>query len=160
MERKTTNSKILIESTLIVVFSLISMVEGFRLVIYKDPYVFYDPFGPGPYILVLSFALLAVGIIYYVVNHRKLYCAAKSTASKETRVQLFCSIGILALYVLLLHFVGYLFSTFTFFLLQLRTSGVKSWPKTIILTFVLSISFYVVFAKFCEVAFPKSMFFQ
>ena len=160
MEWKASNLRVLIEGIVIVVFSLVSMVEGIRLIIYKDPYVLYDPLGPGPYVLALSVGLLAAGIFHYIANYRAPYSAGKPTANQGMKAQLFRSIGILALYILLLQFVGYLISTITFFFLQLRTSGVKSWTKTIILTVVLSISFYVVFVKFCEMAFPKGAFFQ
>ena len=154
------NLKILIEGILVLVFSLVTLVEGLRLIIYKDPHMLYDPLGPGFYILVLSLGLLAVGIVHLIANYRKPAGARKGAASKKRRVQLFSSIGILALYILLVHFVGYLVATLTFFLLELKVSGVKSWRNNIILTLILTIIYYVVFVKFCGMVFPKGIFFN
>jgi hypothetical protein len=158
MEGTAMNKKVLIEVLSIVVLSLLTMAEGFRLIIFKDPYILYDPLGPGSYILVLSFGLLAVGIVYFITNYRKPPSAGRLAESEKVKIQLFSSIGVLALYILLLHFVGYLLSTPIFFFLQLRISGVKSYIKTIVLSLVLSCAYYAVFVKLCGVAFPKGVF--
>ena len=152
------NRKVLIEVLLIVVLSLLTMAEGLRLIIFKDPYILYDPLGPGSYILVLSFGLLAVGIVYFITNSRKPSFAGRITANEKVKVQLYSSIGVLGLYILLLQFLGYLLATPIFFFLQLRISGVKSYIKTIILSLTLSCVYYAVFVKFCGVAFPKGVF--
>jgi putative tricarboxylic transport membrane protein len=135
------------------------MIEGLRLIIYKDPYVLYDPLGPGVYILVLSLGLLVTGIVHFISNYRKLPGGRKVAASKGMRVQLFSSIGILALYILLVSFVGYLVATLTFFFLELRVAGVRSWRTNIILTLVLSVVYYVIFVKFCDMVFPEGILF-
>jgi len=153
------NLKILIEGILVLVFGLVAMVEGLRLILYRDPYVLYDPLGPGIYILVLSLGLLAVGIVHFIANYRKPSGAGKVAASKKMRVQLFSSIGILALYILLVHFIGYAVATLTFFFLELRVSGVKSWRNNIILTLMFTIVYYVIFVKFFDMVFPKGLLF-
>ncbi len=153
------NLKVLIEGILILVFSLVAMIEGFRLILSKDPYVLYDPLGPGFYILVLSLGLLAVGLVHFIANYRKPSGAGKVAASKEMRIQLFSSIGILALYILLVHFVGYGVATLTFFFLELRVAGVKSWRTLVILTLVLTIVYYVIFVRFCGMVFPEGLLF-
>ncbi len=153
------NLKVLIEGILVLVFGLVAMLEGLRLITHKDPYVLYDPLGPGVYILVLSLGLMAVSVVHFVVNHRKFPGKERVAASKKMRVQLFGSIGILALYILLLHFIGYLVATLTFFFLELRIAGVKSWRTSVILTFMLTVIYYVIFVKFCDMVFPKGLLF-
>jgi putative tricarboxylic transport membrane protein len=153
------NLKVLIEGILALVFGLVAMVEGLRLILRKDPYVLYDPLGPGLYVLLLGLGLMAVSVVHFVANHRKFPGKGRVTASKKMRGQLFSSIGILALYILLVYFVGYLVATLTFFLLELKVSGVKSWLTNIILTLVLTIIYYVIFVKFCGMVFPKGIFF-
>jgi putative tricarboxylic transport membrane protein len=153
------NLKILIEGILVLVFGLVAMIEGLRLILYRDPYVLYDPLGPGIYILVLSLGLMAVSVFHFAINYRKFPGMRKVAASKKMRVQLFSSIGILALYILLVHFVGYVVATLTFFFLELRVSGVKSWRTNVILTLVLTIVYYVIFVKFCDMVFPKGLLF-
>jgi len=153
------NLKVFIEALLLLVFSLVAMVEGVRLVIYKDPYVLYDPLGPGIYILVLALGVMATSVVHFVVNYRRVPSFERVTTSKEMRVQLFSSIGILALYILLVDFVGYLVATLTFFFLQLRVAGVKSWRTNVILTLMLTALYYLIFVKFCDVVFPKGILF-
>lgn len=153
------NPKVFIEGILVLVFSLVTMMEGLRLIIHKDPYVLYDPLGPGVYILVLSLGLMAVGIVHFIVNYRKFPGGRKVAASKEMRIQLFSSIGILALYILLVDFVGYLVASLTFFFLELRVAGVKSWRTNVILTLILTTIYYVIFVKFCDMVFPQGILF-
>ncbi len=153
------NPKVFIEGILVLVFSLVTMMEGLRLIIHKDPYVLYDPLGPGVYILVLSLGLMAVGIVHVIVNYRKFPGGGKVAASKEMRIQLFISIGILALYILLVDFVGYFVASLTFFLLELRVAGVKSWRTNVILTLILTTVYYVIFVKFFDMVFPQGILF-
>ena len=151
------NIKILIEGILVMVFSLVAMVEGLRLILYKDPYILYDPIGPGSYILSLSFGLMAVAIVHFMGNYRKFPGIGKGVANKEMRTQLFSSIGVLAIYILFVNFIGYLVATLIFFLLELRIAGVKSWRTNVILTLGLTIAYYVIFVKICAMVFPKGM---
>ena len=158
---KAINRRALIEAMLVVVFGLVAMVEGLRLIIYKDPYVLYDPIGPGFYVLALSVGLLIVGVVHLGVNYRKGSIVGHATAaSREMKTQLFISITALAIYIFLINFVGYLAATVVFFLLQLRVSGVKSWRSTILLSLVLTAIFYVIFVHLCELVFPRGIFFD
>jgi len=154
------NLKVLMEGILVLIFALVTMVEGLRLILSKDPTVLHDPLGPGIYVLVLGLGLMAVSFAHFVTGRRRLPGKERVAASKKRRVQLFSSIGILALYILLVHFVGYLVATLTFFLLELKVSGVKSWRNNIILTLILTIIYYVVFVKVCGMVFPKGIFFD
>jgi putative tricarboxylic transport membrane protein len=153
------NPKVLIEGILVLFFGLVAMIEGLRLIIYKDPYVLYDPLGPGVYILVLSLGLLVAGIVHFISNYRKLPSKVKVAADKEMRIQLFSSMGILVAYILLVEFIGYFVATLTFFFLELRVAGVKSWRTNIILTLILSVVYYVIFVKFCDMVFPEGILF-
>jgi hypothetical protein len=153
------NVRVLVEAILVLAFSLVTMIEALRLIIDKDPYVLYDPAGPGAYLLVLSLGLMAVSAVHFVANHRKSPGRGGVATSKEMRIQLLSSIGILALYILFLQFVGYVIGTLIFFFLELRVAGVKSWRANLILTLVLTISYYVIFVRFCEMVFPKGILF-
>lgn len=151
--------KVLIEGILVLIFGLVVMVEGLRLILYKDPYILYDPLGPGFYILALSLGLMTVGIIHFIGNYRKFPGMGKVAASKKMRIQLFSSIAVLVLYILFVDFVGYLVATFIFFFLELRVAGVNSWRINVILTLVLTIVYYVTFVKLCDMVFPKGILF-
>jgi putative tricarboxylic transport membrane protein len=153
------NLKVLIEGILVLVLALVAMIEGLRLILNKDPLVLYDPLGPGFYILVLGLGLMVLSVVHFVANHQRSPGKGRVAASKEMRVKLFGAIGILALYILLVHFVGYLVATAVFFFLELKVSGVKSWRNNVILTLMFTIVYYVVFVKFCGMLFPKGIFF-
>ncbi len=152
------NKKGLIEAMIVVALGVVAMLEALRLIIYKDPYVLYDPVGPGSYVLALSVGLLIVGAVHFVVNYRKAGVVAhKAEKSREMR-QLFSSIIVLTLYMVLINFAGYLVATLFFFLLQFRVTGVKSWRTNIILTLFFTAVYYVIFVRLCEMVFPIGIF--
>jgi hypothetical protein len=80
---KPIRMRTLIEGILITIFGLAALVEGVRLVIYKDPYVLYDPIGPGFYILALGAALMTAGIAHFIVKYRRLVALGKMPISEE-----------------------------------------------------------------------------
>ncbi len=153
------NIKVLIEGLLVFTISLMAIFEGLRLILYKDPYILYDPLGPGLYILALSFGLMAVAIFHFIVNYRKLPEMEKLQADGKMRNRLFSSIGILMIYILLVEFIGYMVGTFIFFFSELRVMGVKSWRINGILTLVLTAGYYIIFVKLCGMVFPKGILF-
>ncbi len=153
------NLKVLVEGILVLIFALVTMVEGLRLILSKDPNLLYDPLGPGIYVLVLGLGLTAISFAHFVTGRRGLPGKERVAASKEMRVKLYSSIGILALYILLVHFVGYLIATLLFFFLELKISGVKPWRNHIILTLILTILYYVIFVRVCGMVFPEGLLF-
>ena len=155
---KVVNRKTLIETMIMAAFGLVTMVEALRLIIYKDPYVLYDPIGPGFYVLALSVGVLSVGVVHFAANYRKGSIVADAAARGRGMRQLFSSIIVLALYLLLINFVGYLIATLLFFLLQFRVTGVKSWRTNIILTLLFTAVYYVIFVRLCEMVFPREIF--
>lgn len=161
MVTEAINRKALIESTLVIALGFVAMVEGLRLIIYKDPYVLYDPIGPGYYILALSVGLLIVGVVHFGANCRRGRVIEHGTAtSREMKTQLFCSIIILPIYFFLITFVGYPAATAVFFLLQLWASGVRSWRTNILFALIFTVVYYVVFVHLCEMVFPRGMVFD
>jgi putative tricarboxylic transport membrane protein len=157
MATRAINRKPLVEASILIAFGLVAMIEGLRLIIDKDPYVFYDPVGPGFYVLALSVGLLIVGVVHLVAHSRKSGAVVKSAATGDTK-PLIRSIVILVLYLFLISFVGYLLATLLFFLLQLRVSGVRSWRTNVIFTLLFTAVYYVVFVRFCEMVFPGGIF--
>ena len=141
------------------VFGLVVVVEGLRLIIDKDPYLVYDLLGPGLYVLPLGIGLMAVGIAHLIINYKKLHPKQKVIVSRENRIQLFSSIITLVIYIFLIGYVGYLVGTLIFFFLGLRVAGVRSWRTSFALTFIFTGAYYVVFVKFCEMVFPKGILF-
>jgi hypothetical protein len=148
-----------IEGILIIGVGLVAVAEGLRLIIYKDPYILYDPLGPGVYVLVLSLGLMATGIVHLISHGRSNPRLKGPGATREASVQVFSSVGVLVLYILLVHFVGYLPATLVFFFLELRIAGVRSWRSIVFFTLLLSGLYYFVFVRLCLMVFPKGILF-
>ena len=151
---------VLIEGILIIIFGLISIAEGLRLVIDKDPYALYDPLGPGSYILVLGVSLIILGIVHIVINYRKLPKMESVEIGKGMKIQMLSTIIVLAIYIYLIGIVGYLIATLVFFLSEFRVVGIKSWRNNSILTSILTVTYYAVFIEFCGMVFPRGILFK
>ncbi len=158
MRATTVNRGIWIEGLLLVAISLVSLAESIRLVIYRDPQMMVDWLGPGYYLLVMSIGMLVTGVIH-IYHHRKEQSIAKEETSKEMRVRLIGSFVACALYLILINVIGYLIATIIFFILMFRIVGIKSWAYNIVLSIVVSVAYYVVFVKGCDMIFPEGILF-
>jgi len=154
------NRVVLIEGILVIAFSLVTMAEGLRLIIYKDPFILYDPFGPGSYVLVLSIGMMIVGIVHLIRNLRKLPDVEKVKESREMRMQLFGSIIVLVLYIFLIQIVGYVAATLVFCLLEFRVAGISSWRINLFAALILAGAYYVIFIELCGMLLPKGILFK
>jgi putative tricarboxylic transport membrane protein len=153
------NGKTLIEGILLLAVSIVGMLEGYRLIFHKNPNTQYDVMGPGLYIVLFSIAMMATGIVHLIVNYGKPLNEGKIVINKETRRRMVSMVAVLAIYTFLLDFVGYLMATVVFFLLEFRTVGVRSWLTNVILTVACTVVLYIVFVEYCNITFPRGMFF-
>jgi putative tricarboxylic transport membrane protein len=156
--RETAMKKsVLMEGMFLLVISFIGLAESIHLVYDIDPNAIYDTLGPGYYILFLSIALMITGVLHIVINYRKQVAALKVEVNKELRRRMIGILLVLALYAVAIDFIGYLISTVSFFILEFRMVGIKSWQTNIILSIFLTLGYYVVFIKYCEMVFPKGV---
>ncbi|MFX0198031.1 MAG: tripartite tricarboxylate transporter TctB family protein [Candidatus Hodarchaeota archaeon] len=154
---------VLIEGILFLLVGFVSMGEGLRLTIYKDPRVLYDLLGPGLYLFLLGFIMTATGVVHLFIHYRKErkdLSMEKVAVNKELRIRMISMIVVLAIYIILIRIVGYLFATAFFFFLEFRIVGFKSWPINIILSLILTAAYYIVFVQYCRVVFPRGVFFR
>ncbi len=149
-------TKTLIETILLLIIGVGATAEGTRLIIYKDPHTLYDVIGPGYYIFVLSFGLIATGIWHVVAQRKEL--ALGGIIPKGHGKRLLYIVGTAALYLFLINYLGYLLPTVLFFLMEFRLAGVKSWKANIIMTFICTATYYAVFIKYCSMVFPRGIF--
>jgi len=147
---------VLLEGIFLLIIGFGSCIEALRLTIYKDPRTLYDPVGPGPYLLVLSLCLIATGS-YHIYAHRK-ERGLGMKIPREHRIRLLAIVGVIALYIFSLHFLGYLIPTIIFFLLEFRIAGVKSWKLNIIISIIVSVCYDLVFIQYCSMVFPRGIF--
>jgi putative tricarboxylic transport membrane protein len=152
---------VLIEGLLLLVIGLVSMVEGLRLIIYKNPEILYDVLGPGFYVLGISILLMVTGIVYLFINYRKVPSMGKALeTNKKMRIRMMNMIVVFAIYIFLIDIIGYLVATIIFFLLEFRLVGFKSWVHNVILTLIVTIVYYIVFIHYCSLTFPRGIFFR
>ncbi len=152
--------RVIIEGILILVISLVVMTEGFRLITHKVPHILYDRIGPGYYIFILGIALMVTLVFYFIPNYRKSLSQKKVAVNNKMGTRAMSIFGVFTSYIFLVHIVGYLASTIFFFLLEFRICGVKSWRMNVILTFALTIAYYIIFVKYCDMIFPKGAVFR
>jgi hypothetical protein len=157
-ERKgiSLNKKLLFEVALCLVISLISIYEGFKLTFRGDITAVHYGTGPGLYLLIVSMILAVAAIAHLMINWKRPHRAEKVAIPREMRIKLLSTIGNCALYLLLINLVGYLLSTLVFFLLQFRIQEVKPWLN-LLLTFIISTTFYFIFVKYCSLIFPRGI---
>ncbi len=151
---------VLIETASLLAISILTIVEGLRLVLKRDPQALYDFMGPGSYVLVFGVALAVIAIAHPIVNYKKSSSKEKkTTVSKEMKIRVFGTIGVLLMYAFLINIFGYLVSTFIFFLLEMRMVGITSWRISLFLTCVFTAVFYFVFAHYGNMIFPRGLIF-
>ena len=149
----------LIEGVILLVLGLVALAGGLRLIIYKDPHLLYDPMGPGPYIAAIGVGLMTIGVVYLVRNYRKSPTMDDVPVDRKTRIRIMSTIATCALYVFLIHIVGYLLATIIFFFLEFRIEGIKSWLSVVVLSLVLSALYYFIFVQWAGLVFPRGIFF-
>jgi hypothetical protein len=148
---------VLIEGILLLVIGLVSAGEGMHLIVDKDPNIIYDMIGPGYYVLLLSIALMATGVVHLIVNYRKRLIMEKVEVTGEMRRRMISIVAVMAIYTFLIGITGYLVATIVFFLLEFRVIGIKSWRLNVILTIVLTAVYYIVFIRYCDMVFPRGI---
>jgi hypothetical protein len=151
---------VLVEGLFFLVLSFVGIAEGCRLIIRKDPTLFYDPLGPGFYIILISVGIMMIGILHLALNYRKLPKVEKIPVDKKMRLRMMSTIGTCAIYIYIISIVGYLVATIVFFFLQFRVEGIKSWRFNLALTIVISLAYYFIFVKYCDMVFPRGIFFS
>ncbi|TRZ51588.1 hypothetical protein D4S03_04930 [bacterium] len=151
------NRTVLIEGTFLFIISIVSIVEGIRLVIYKDPNTLFDPIGPGLYVLIISILLMVTSFTYFIGNYKKNIDTKKDATNNEMVQRVIYMTAAFAAYIFLIYFIGYLLASIIFFLLEFRIVGIKSWPISILLALSFSAFYYVTFVYFCDMVFPRGI---
>ena len=155
---------VVLEAILLLVFSFLGIAEGLRLNLTREAKTAPSMLGPGTYILVLGFGLLITVIFNFLLHYRDISRTKKTDLSPRREIPVsgvvVAMIGIFAMYAILIDIVGYLIPTILFFWLAFRILGVRSWKTNIVLTSVVAASLYVVFIHYCEMIFPRGIFFD
>ena len=152
--------KALIEIILILAISVVTIIEGLRLTLYKDPSILYDPLGPGIYTLFLGIALLAVDIFYIAAHYRKGLIGKKTAEGQGMNKKVPGIVVVCATYLILIEIVGYMLASLAFFLIMFTVVGIKSLRKKIILTLSVTAAYYFTFVYYGGIIFPRGIVFN
>jgi putative tricarboxylic transport membrane protein len=152
----------LIEAIALLMVSFGVLFEGIRLT-KATSRVTQDVMGPGTYIVVLG-GLLILGTLIHIASYSVHILRLKKKHleephEREASFTVLAMVGIIALYAVLIQFLGYLIATVIFFLLMFWAVGIGSWGKNVALTVILSAVYYLVFVHYCSVIFPRGIFY-
>jgi hypothetical protein len=161
----------LIELLVLLIVGLGSIVEGVRLIGLDN--VQFDRLGPGGYNIGIGAILIILGIAYFLNTRKKEAKAEREVKEKrgEDRISagdqqrsytimMVSIIAIMALYALLINWIGYLLASAAFFLLINRVVGFRSWVSYIAASAVMTVCYYVVFVKWMGMQFPRGLWIQ
>ncbi len=146
---------LLAEGLLILFVAFLGIYDGARLskVTLLNP----DPVGPGWYLMIVSGLLFLCGIIYSFLERKR----KRSAAGPEKKASFSFSLGpagwttiVLVIYALLTPIAGYALATAFFFMLTLYFSGMRSWPKSIILGLLFTVIFKYLFSDLAGISLP------
>lgn len=155
---------VFLEPILVLVFSFLGIAEGLRLNMTREARTAPSLLGPGTYILVLGIGLLIAAIFDFLLNYRDISGTKKADLSPRREVPVsgvvVATIGIFAMYAVLIDIVGYLIPTILFLGLAFRILGVRSWKTNIVLTSAVAAGLYVIFIHYCEMIFPRGILFD
>ena len=148
------------EIIILFVVGLMSMIEGIRLV-FAQKLQLYDVLGPGFYNIGMGSILIIVGVIYFISQRGRIFIEKKEALpSKEYKIKMASMVGVLALYIFLLEYIGYFFSSMFFFVLLNRIVGFRGWTSNLAVSIAMTLIFYIVFVKWLNMIFPPGVLFR
>ncbi len=158
------NKSAVVESIILLIISFGVLFEGVHLALGVKGV--RDIMGPGTYIIVLGAILIFVTLMHIILQLRSFLRQknkstenAKVLQKSKTEINVLKMVAVFAFYIVLAQTIGYPIATPVFFLIMFRVTGVTSWGRNVMLTAIFSIVFYIVFVHFCEVIFPRGVFF-
>ena len=147
----------LAEVAVLAIMSLVSLAEGVRLTVYRDPYTLFDPLGPGRYILVLALGLSAVAVAQLIQGLRG-RASGDAIAHGVGLKQVFRMVVVLAAYIALIQFLGYVAATVLFFVSAFYVVGVAP-AASAVLAAIFTVSYYLIFVHYANIIFPHGLLF-
>jgi hypothetical protein len=151
------NSRKAIEGSIPLIIGSASILEGFRLTLYKIPGVLYDRTGPGIFGILVGVGLLAIGVVHIARDEKG---PATTAGLSVMNRKVLGIIGVCIMYVLLIYLAGYPLASLAFFVLTCRISGVSSWRSSLVIAASLTIIYFTIFVTFCNLMFPQGLIFK
>jgi putative tricarboxylic transport membrane protein len=157
------NRQVMIEGLVVFGLGILSIIEGIRLTV-MERIQMYDVLGPGKYNVGVGILLIIVSLVY-LASFRQERKDKKETdeadiQKNQYRKKMVAMFAILAVYITLIYFVGYLLATLIFFLLINRVVGFRPWLLNGGMSIGISVAFYLVFVHELDMIFPKGVFLE
>ena len=119
--------------------------------------------GPGYYSVGVGVLLLAIGLMYFLSQRKKLTGAVRASladapaSADMSNRRMPGMVGVMIAYILMMDYAGYLLSTAVFFLLINRIAGFRSWLVTVGVSALMTAAFYLIFAEWLGIIFPRGV---
>jgi hypothetical protein len=156
-----TGRRALIEGAVLLSCGLIGLVDGLRLIYFKNRASVEDFTGPGRYLFVVALLMAVLGAVYMMVARSEPAAApAEPAKSRELTHSILATVAVLGLYILLIDLIGYFWSTQVFFLLILRVVGMPFSIRTTIIGVAMGLGFYLLFVRLFGMSFPHGRIFS
>lgn len=153
------------EFLILAAFGITAVVEGLRLEHHYRPKGVYDRIGAGNFLLWIGVALLVVACAYVVTELRAHRTKPESPPVREeghdkpkTKAMV-VTVGLTALNIFLIPFLGYLFPAIIFFILSFTIFKLtKSQLLNVFLGVCVGIAFFMLFTHALGMFFPTGRF--
>lgn len=138
------------EGLILTIIGIVGIIEGLSLNRLSEEAG--DAFGPGWYLIVLSFVLIICGLYYLVSTFKEL--------NKKTEAALVwngpATFAIIAMIFscVLLPYIGYFISTAAFIFVGTRLFGEQSWVRSILVAGISGAVFWYVFVFLAQIPMP------
>jgi|SRR5699024_1001341 len=138
-----------IAAVLIIVFSLTLIFTG------KDIDKTSEVISPAFWPITLLLIMLVLGVFLLFIKDTK---TENREESKNNNIQLFYStILFLALYVILMYYLGFILSTFLFLLINTINLGMKFIPNSLITSIITTAVFIGIFPHLLSIPLPRGI---
>ncbi len=114
------------------------------------------PLSPDKYLMILA-ALIALVTIVYLGKEILFRPRSAGEVSRTKFRDLVAATGIFAAYIASAAWLGYLLSTFLFFFLFLRFVGRYSYPRTFMISILITLCFELIFAIGLQIQLPAGL---
>ncbi len=143
-----------IESLLPLIFGISLVGEGINLILHRvELGIPKEKVGPDVYLIVIGSLIVCFGLAEYLTGFR----SEEKDRSGEKPKRLFWIFSLVVLYVAVLPFLGFTFSTALFLLCFALLIPKYSWLKAIAMATIVTLSYYIIFWQVSRIVLPRGV---
>jgi hypothetical protein len=157
----TTMKRTLIaECTVLLAIAAIGLWGGVDSYLRSDARTQSSVIKPGMYVTALSVALVVTALVYGYLAWRRARAvspAAAAPVAQAPKGAVWPVYAAIVGYAVLIPVLGYPIATALFLVAEFRLLGVRSWGRNVALSVAVTAVFYVLFAHYAEMIFPRGV---